>query len=302
MPNPIYMQRPRRHSDSVTVVLVQRIYLSEPDKGRFGGVDPPAIEPFLLSDPEMPAPCPSVDVSELISQFGSLDLNFSQSPLPRNGKIKFYRPPVTGVPFADGSNKVNKHDCTGYLMATVYPDQLAVVHLPRVPTFFDNTNTDSSTIFEESYDVRYLSMGSYGASPLGQWQNENIAGPDVKVLPDGSATFVAIPVAMSMEETRDVKRKAKLLGYNVMPLARYGPLIPFHNGGIEINPFLIYRNKVAIDGFEGTIENVACFQGDDFSKAPPFYAASHLNMHEYAPTGVECSVWDFVYGNCGQEF
>jgi hypothetical protein len=32
------------------------------------------------------------------------------------------------------------------------------------------------------------------------------------------------------------------------------------------------------------------------------YAASPANMGGYAPTGVECSVDDFVHGSCGQEF
>src|SRR5512146_1759823 len=151
------------------------------------------IEPFKISNPLVPAACPSGDFSAITNQFGSFSGNFSQSPLPRNGTIEFYRPPVLQVPYADGSGPVTKHDCTSYLMATVFPDQLAVIHLPRVPAFFDNTNVTRKTTFENA-DVRYLSLGSYGATPLSASDNENIAGPDLKMLSDGSATFVVIPL------------------------------------------------------------------------------------------------------------
>ena len=302
MANPIFMPPPARHSDLVTVALVQRIYLPEPGEDRYGGFEAPTIEPFEVSDPATPVPCPSGDFSAITSQFGSLGSHFSQSPLPRNGRIEFYRPPVTEVPYADGDGPQNKHDCTGYLMATVFPDRLAVIHLPQAPAFFDNTNITSTTIFVEPDGVRYLSLGSYGATVMGVLENENIAGPDVRTLPDGSATFVAIPVGLSIADIETVINKADQLGYNVMPLAQYGPLIPDDAEGPQINPFLIYRNKVAAEGFPGNIKNVRCFQGTSFSHAPRVYAASPGNMGEYAPVGIECSVSDFLYGACGQDF
>jgi hypothetical protein len=302
MANPIFMPPPARHSDLVTVVLVQRIYLPEPSEDRYGGFEAPIIEPFEVSDPARPAACPSGDFSAITSQFGSLGSHFSQSPLPRNGRIEFYRPPVTEVPYADGDSLQTKHDCTGYLMATVFPDRLAVIHLPQVPAFFDNTNITSTTTFLEPDGVRYLSLGSYGATVMGVLEHENIAGPDVMTLPDGSATFVAVPVGFSIADIAAVINKAEQLGYNVMPLAKYGPLIPGDEEGAQINPFLIYRNKVAAEGFPGNIKNVACFQGTSFSHAPRVYAASPANMGEYAPVGIECSFSDFLYRRCGQDF
>lgn len=302
MANPIFMPPQSRRSKLVTVVLVQRIYLPEPGEDRYGGTGAPTIEPFEVSDPATPALCPTGDFSEVTGQFGSVANHFSQSPLPRNGRIEFYRPPVTEVPFADGDSLQTKHDCTGYLMATVFPDRLAVIHLPQVPAFFDNTNITSTTTFVEPDGVRYLSLGSYGATVMGVLENENIAGPDVLTLPDGSATFVAIPVGLSIAEIEAVINRADQLGYNVMPLAQYGPLISGNEEGAQINPFLIYRNKVAAKEFPGNIKNVPCFQGTSFSHAPRLYAASPANMGEYAPVGIECSVSDFLFGGCGQDF
>lgn len=303
MPNPIFMPSVRRPSKAATVTLAQRIYLPEPGQDRGGGIVPPTIEPFLVSNPTMAAACPGDDddIDDMADQFGNVSSHFSQAPLPRDGRIRFYRPPVADVPFADGDGFQDKHDCTGYLMATVFPDRLAVIRLPKVPEFFDNTAVGPETRFVPPEGVRYLSLGSYGATVMGVRENENIAGPDVWTLPDGGAAFVAIPVGSSLPDAIAVINKAKELGYNVLPLANYGPLVP-DGEGAQINPFLIYRNKVAGEGFAGNIKNVACFQGTSFSHAPWMYAASPANMGEYAPTGVECSVAEFVHGSCGQEF
>jgi hypothetical protein len=56
-----------------------------------------------------------------------------------------------------------------------------VIHLPAQPTFFDNTHIKKKTSFENS-EVRYISLGSYGATPRGERENENIAGPDIRTL------------------------------------------------------------------------------------------------------------------------
>ena len=290
MPNAIFIPRPADDSNPVMVVLVQRIYLPEPKvEDRFGGVKAPTIEPFQLGTLN-PAPCPIGDFSEVASQVETLSGKFSQSPLPRDGKIQFYRPPVSGVPFADGDGPMTAQDCTGYLMATVYPDKLAVIHLPSVPTFFDNTFVKKKSVFAIS-DVRYLSLGSYGASWLRASENENVSGPDVKLLREDSAYFIAIPIRLSSSLKEEITKKADELGYNVMPLAEEG---------LKLKPFLIYRNKVAATEFSGDIHNVPCYQGPDFSEAPPEDAASPTYMRQYAPGGVECSPFDFLYRGCGQ--
>ena len=300
MANPIFMPPLPHGSQLTTLVLVQRIYLGEPQvEDRFGGVDAPTIEPFEVRT-STPAACPSGDFTAIVDQFGSFNGNFGQSPLPRNGTIEFYRAPASGVPFADGSSPLTKRDCTSYLMATVLPDELAVIHLPAVPAFFDNTDITETTLFAEA-EVRYLSMGSYGASRLYASENENIAGPGIKTS-DGSATFVAIPIGLSSSDIRQVKKAADRLGYNVMPLAEYGPLIPHAVDGPWINPFLIYRNKVPGEGFAGSILNVPCFQGSNFSDASSDYAASPVNMDKYAPVGIACSVSAFLHAGCGQDF
>lgn len=66
-----------------------------------------------------------------------------------------------------------------------------------------------------------------------------------------------------------------------------------------IAPFLIYRNKVAAQDYQGKISNVPCCTGKPFSSAPESYGASASTMGPYAPSGVECTVADFLEGKCG---
>jgi hypothetical protein len=301
--NPMIMPPLPPGTTEKTIVLAQRIYLAEPQvDDRFGGVDAPTIEPFVVSTGK-PAACPRGDFKAVVGQFGRVGGNFSQSPLPRDGKIEFYRPPASMVPFADGSSRLTETDCTSYLMATVFPDQIAVVNVPTLPGFFDNTHIKKRTRFDVP-EVRYVSIGSYGATPLGEREDENIAGPDIATVGDG-ATFVAVPIRILRfhpEEAKKLRKTVDKLGYNLLPLGEYGPLFPLDVKGPWIDPFLIYRNKVPAAEFPGSIQNVPCYDGTDFGSASSDYAASYENMDEYAPTGVECSVDDFLYGDCGHEF
>jgi hypothetical protein len=75
MSNPIFMPPLPRGTSEAMVVLVERVYLTEPQKAepqeyaRFGGVEPPTIEPFLVSRPWIPVACPPDDFSAIINQF-----------------------------------------------------------------------------------------------------------------------------------------------------------------------------------------------------------------------------------------
>jgi hypothetical protein len=302
IPNVLTMPPIPNGSTVNTVAFEERIYLPEPGPDRYGG-DAPTIEAFDINDPSTPVACPLRDDSVNPDESTAPDGTHGQSPLPVNGIIQFYRPPVMLVPFADASRPLTPHDCTSYLEATVFPDQIAVVHLHKVPAFFNNTNVGPTTTFAEPTDgARYISMGSYGASVLFANDGENVAGPEITTLPDGSATFVAIPISLTPSDYQLVHDKAKELGYNPMPLANDGTLFPGPEPSPEINPFLIYREKLPTPGFEGDINNIGCFHNPKFNQAPdPAFAASPKNMGEYAPIGVECTLDGFLYEGCGQE-
>lgn len=284
---------------SILTTLVMRVYLPAPGRDRIGGVPLPTITAVSAKDLKTPVPCPAaaqppksatITDAQKIS-FGTFN-DVPQPPPPKMGKILFYRPPVSGVPFADGSGQLTTDDCTTYLMATLDADKLSVIRLKRIPTFFNNTQTNAGTTFQET-QVRYLSLGSYGASvipPPGSNLPGNIAGTQLLTTRDGGATFVVIPDSLPAETKQAIMNVARTRNFNVLPMAKLGA---------EVKPFLIYRNKVSATGFEGSISKVPCYTGAPFNTAPADYAASACNMGLYAPEGVECTVENFLIGKCG---
>jgi len=272
----------------VLTTLVLRVYLPEPGRDRMGGVVLPTITAFSAKDMKTPLPCPRSSSTPNGGQPRTGDFSgVPQPPPPKLGKILFYRPPVSGVPFADGSAQLTSDSCTSYLMATLNADKLSIIHFKKVPTFFNNTNTTPQTTFSET-QVRYLSLGSYGAEviPL----SGNIAGTQLLKASDGGVTFVVVPDSLPAATKERINQIAKAQKLNVLPMAKQGP---------EVRPFLIYRNKVTATGFEGSIGKVPCYTGAPFNTAPADYAASSCNMGPYAPEGEECAVEAFLLGKCG---
>ena len=212
--------------------------------------------------------------------------NLTQAPLPVDGHILFFRPPASGLPYADGESMLTPEDCTGYLMASVEGERVPVIHIHRLPQFFDNTMLEPDTVFAAP-DVRYVSIGSYGASPL---EMQNIAAPEMRQTPQGGALVVGIPHGLPEAVQAAVGARADAMGANVLQMA--SPLRPL------IKPFFVYRNKVAAEGFAGSIQDVGCFTAGDFDQAPPSFASSPDNMGEYFIDGVECNSADFVAGTC----
>lgn len=291
--NAIYMPPIPTGSTSTMVILVMRVYLPEPGNSpdnRTGNIPLPTITAVKASDLKTPVACPKPTGPP---EFGGF-ANYSPAPSPELGKISFYRPPVSMVPFADGSQQLKLGDCTNYLMASLNADKLAVIRFKQIPSFFNNTKTDASTTFSVM-QVRYLSLGSYGASPIPPLNSKmqgNIAGPDIVKTSGGGATFLIFPQSIPADKLTAVIKLASLKGYNLIPMA---------DKGAETGPFLIYRNKVATPDYPGAISGVPCFnENKPFNQASIKYAASPDNMKEYAPTGVECTADEFLSGKCGQ--
>jgi len=55
--------------------------------------------------------------------------------------------------------------------------------------------------------------------------NENVAGPGSENATRRQRYLIAIPIRLPDRLRKEVAKKADKLGYNVMPLAEYGPLI-----------------------------------------------------------------------------
>lgn len=263
------------------VTLVMRVYLPEPGKDRLGGVALPRITPVSANDLSTTTACPATS-----SAIPELPSNLTQAPLPVDGHILFFRPPASGVPYADGESRLTPDDCSGYLMASVEGERVPVIQIHRLPEFFDNTTIAPNTVFAAP-EVRYASIGSYGASPL---EMQNIAATEMRQTPQGGALIVGIPHVLPDAVQAAIQARAEAMGVNVLKMA--SPLRPL------IKPFFIYRNKVAAEGFAGSVKNVGCFLAGDFNQAPASFASSPDNMGEYFIDGVECDAADFIAGTC----
>lgn len=290
---------PSDSTSPATTVLVMRVYLPEPGRDRMGGVPLPVITAVSAKDLRTPVSCPaSLSTSKTaksgVPLFGSFDKSdFPQPPSPQDGKIFFYRLPVYATPFADGSSQYTLNDCTGYLAATLSAEKVAVIHINKTPTFFDNTNTNANTTLPD-VQVRYISMGSYGASvipPPNSGLKGNIDGPEMLHTADGGVTFVVIPALLPKRTKDAIEKLAATNHFNVLPMAGLRP---------SAKPFLVYRNKVTATGFEGSISKVPCYLEQPFDQAPIDYAASRSNMGVYVPEGVVCRVSQFLNGTCGK--
>ena len=275
LPNSIQMP------PAADVTLVMRIYLPEPGKDRLGGVAPPRITPVSVNDLSTATTCPAA--SPVIPQVPE---NLTQAPLPVDGHILFFRPPASGVPYADGESMLTAEDCTSYLMASVEGERVPVIQIHRLPQFFDNTMIKPDTFFAPP-ETRYVSIGSYGASPLTM---QNIAGTEMRQTPQGGALVVGIPHVLPDAVQAAIRARAEAMGVNMLEMA--SPLRPL------VKPFFIYRNKVPAEGFAGRIKNVGCFLAGDFNQAPASFASSPENMGEYFIDGVECDAADFIAGAC----
>lgn len=263
------------------VTLVMRVYLPEPGRDRLGGVGLPRITPVSVNDLSATTTCPTV--SGVIPQ---VETTLTQAPLPVDGQILFYRPPASGVPYADGESMLTAEDCTGYLMASVEGERVPIIYIHQLPQVFDNTMIEPDTVFEAG-DTRYASIGSYGASPLTM---QNIAATEIRRTAEGGAVVVGIPHVLPDAVQAAIRARAEAIGANVLEMA--SPLRPL------IKPFFIYRIKVAAKEFAGSIQNVDCFLAGDFDQAPPSFASSPENMHEYFIDGIECDDADFIAGEC----
>ena len=293
MPEPTGSQPRRRALD-----LWLRTYGPNEGKDRLGGVPLPKITAFNWDTLE-PTMCPQTRVEPP-------EYTHNDGPGPRpdtdTGRIYFTRPPAYNTPFTDGSGPLNPEmDCTGYLAGwlgkgSAWLGHTAVVHIHKVPEFWDNSVvTPDSQITFETTPVRYVSFGSYGA-PRNPFQN--LAAYETNNLSDGGAAFYVVPRDLPEPLGRLIRYMAEVRGYNVLPMAGRLRFVP---------PFLVYRNKVVEQGFEGNISNVGCNATPPWIDTPTInpdgslsdFVSNSDNMGPYWVEGKECTTRELLEAEPG---
>ena len=129
------------------------------------------------------------------------------APTPVPQYVQFFRNSAAQAPFADVSQspaKGNPPDaCGGYVGANLPNNAVSLVHVPELPSFPNYTGATASTVRDNSKNVDFWSMISYGVNrqiysygspnPVQALRNSELGNQEIVKDSDGSATFVIYP-------------------------------------------------------------------------------------------------------------
>ncbi|MFN2142342.1 MAG: hypothetical protein ACK2U5_17785 [Candidatus Promineifilaceae bacterium] len=275
-------------AESDRIYITMRSYWPQPGFPRDGG-PAPTIEAVSAANPTETAVCPGLGLGEGIFPLAPFTI-----PAPEAGKILFFRPPNDIIPLADGTQKAEPNDCTGYALAQLSGTDLNLIKILKLPSYPDNQNLTETSVWSNDFEVRYVGLESNGASVLGA--RSDVAMNDMKVQPDGSAIILtyARPSELTANDRLALLALAETSNWNLMISA---------SDGQSIAPFMTYRNKLAASGFDHSISAIPCFGPDkgDWSAATTEYASNPQNMGEYYIDGAICSIEDVLSGSCAQQ-
>lgn len=242
-------------SENDRIYITMRSYWPEPGYPRVGGPTP-TIQAVVASDPTQPGVCPGIGLGEDLFPLAPFDL-----PAPEPGRILFFCPPNNIIPLADETAPADPNGCTGYAMAKLSDTDLNLIKLHKAPTFPDNQNYTLESVWENDFDVRYVSFEANGATILGP--RSNVAMNDLKLQPYGSAIIltVARPSVLDAADRLALMEKARTENWNLMILA---------GEGSELAPFLTYRNKLADASFAYGVSAIPCFGPDQDARQALF--------------------------------
>lgn len=285
-PSNVLTLPPAAENDRIYITM--RSYWPQPGFPRDGG-PAPTIEAVSAANPAETAVCPGLGLGE-----GAFPLAPFTIPEPEAGKILFFRPPNDIIPLADGTQKAEPNDCTGYALAQLSGTDLNLIKIHRLPSYPDNQNLTETSVWSNDFEVRYVGLESNGASVLGS--RSDVAMNDIKVQPDGSAIILtyARPSELTAKDRLALLALAESSNWNLMISA---------SDGQNIAPFMTYRNKLAASGFDYSISAIPCFGPDkgDWSTATAEYASNPQNMGAYYIDGVICTVENVLNGSCAQQ-
>ena len=271
-------------AESPHLYVIMRTYWSQPGYSRFGG-PLPTVQAVSATNPATPVACPPIDLT--IPSIPAI-----QPPSPQPGNILFFRPPNDLIPAADGTVMATPRGCTsGYAIARINPYEPNLIEIHKLPTFLDDQDYTSGSVWSNNFNVRYLDLEAYGASLLGA--SSNVAQNQIKVQPDGSAYFLVMSPLGPPDPLSQLllMAKAQASNWNVIEAGL---------DGLGFDSFIVYRNKLTTPGFAGAIAKMPCFGPNlgNWTNAPASYASAPSNMGPYYLDGVTCTVADVLSGAC----
>ena len=216
--------------------------------------------------------------------------------------VEFTRPPL--LPGADVSQVPPPDNCAGYLGAATSTTEIGLIRIPKVATWFDTTNlTDSSPFVQE--EATYISLTEYGASTAsyepGKPDSGSLGNAELLLDSSGGSTVVVWPRTLTADQQQQVVAYAKKQGWALLRAGEKGDVT-------TANLFLRMKGTSPSyqGGFTPTSERpgVPCYF-DDHPTSTSWadvtgdeYVASAKSIGAAAPQGVNCTLADFLGGQC----
>jgi hypothetical protein len=272
----------------------------------------------LVPDPRSADDMPTerLATSTLATLEDDLGISVGPGPIPgREGAeyapqldpdlIEFTRPPLLAG--ADVSSIPPVDSCAGYLGAATSTNEVGLIRLPHVATWFDTRDIDEQSVFVQQ-EATYISMTQYG-NAVGSYEpgspdSGSLANHELLVDETGGSTVVVWPRSLSEEEQQAVFDKADAEGWAIIRGDEEGPVVSSN---------LFVRLKGADESYTGgyeptdEVDGVPCFF-DDNPDATAWsdvtgdeYIASGANIGPGAPMGVNCSVEEVLDDRCRSE-
>jgi hypothetical protein len=185
-----------------------------PDKVQTPPTDPPATSPPVLR--ENLTLKNGLPFDRLMSSDSTAEGVQFAPPNPK-GLIQFTRPPL--LPGADVSAIPPPDNCAGYLGTPTPTDQISLIRLPHVASYFDTHDLTPSTPYVQR-EADYVSFTQYG-SAIGVYRpgtpfTASLGDAELKVDSTGGTTILVWPRNLDAAQRQNVFAYARQHGFAIM--------------------------------------------------------------------------------------
>jgi hypothetical protein len=240
--------------------------------------------------------------------FQRLDLRQFYPPKPNPKLVQFFRPGFSAVPLPDMPAYPSPEHCGTLLAAKLQEDQIALIRIPKLPTFFDATKVGPTTRYPAP-DVEFVSLNNYGLDlglqlPADDPVNMSKSQADLKLDSTGGMTLVVWPrrgLASLPPSVALILAKARANGWNLQQGNIDGPYFPhvevIRYKGTNPNYAHSFSPNDATRG-------VPCFYNEPgnaevpFENVPERYAARPEYTGPATPQGVQCTLTEYLSDAC----
>jgi hypothetical protein len=148
---------------------------------------------------------------------GSSAKGFQFAPPNPKGLIQFTRPPL--LPGADVSSIPPPDNCAGYLGTPMPTNQISLIRMPHVATYFDTKDVTAETPYVQN-DADFISFTQYG-SATGVYRpgtpfTTSLGDAELEIDDGGGSTILVWPRNLDADQRQQVFAYARRQGFAIM--------------------------------------------------------------------------------------